>query len=258
MTEVFRTLYANRELIGVLVAKQLKLRYRGSVLGFLWTLLNPLLLMLVYTLVFSVYLRVDVEHYPAFLLAGLLPWIWFASSLQQGVTSILDGAGLVIRSRFPVEVLPVVTLTTNSVNFILTLPILFAFLVAFQVKVGAALWALVPLIVIEYLLALGPVLILSALNVHYRDLQHIILHLLTLLQFLTPVLYPLSLVPEAARPWALLNPLTILISAFHDVLYFNRTPPWPPLLGLLALSCVVLSVASVMFTRYKRTFAEAL
>ena len=109
MLEVTHTLYRHRELIGILVAKQLKLRYRGSVLGFLWTLLNPLLLMLVYTLVFSVYFRLDMEKYPAFLFAGLLPWIWFASSLQQGVTCILDGAGLVTRSQFPAEVLPVVT-----------------------------------------------------------------------------------------------------------------------------------------------------
>src|SRR5262245_26748859 len=113
MRDFCRTLYRHRELIAVLVAKQLKLRYRGSVLGFCWTLLNPLALMIVYTLVFSVYLRVEVERYPAFLFTGLLPWIWFASSLQQGVTSILDGAPLVTRSQFPAEVLPVVALTTN-------------------------------------------------------------------------------------------------------------------------------------------------
>jgi len=258
MTEMFRTLYTNRELIGILVAKQLKLRYRGSVLGFAWTLLNPLLLMLVYTLVFSVYLRVDVEHYPAFMLAGFLPWTWFATSLSSGVTSILEGASLVIRSKFPAVVLPVVALTANTINFILTLPILLVFLAVLQVKMGAALWALVPLIAIEYLFTLGPVLIVSAVNVHYRDFQHIIGHVLTVLQFVTPILYPLALVPEGLRPWTLLNPLTTLVGGFQDVLYWNRVPPWTPLLGLLALSCVILSVATLMFSRYKRSFAEAL
>ncbi len=258
MIELGRSLYKYRELIGVLVAKQLKLRYRGSVLGYLWTLLNPLLLMLVYTLVFSVYFRLDMDKYPAFLFAGLLPWIWFSSSLQQGVTCILDGAGLVTRSQFPAEVLPVVTLTANTANFLLTMPLLFLLLFVFRIELGPPLLLLPALIALEYLLSLGLVLLLSAVNIYFRDLQHIILHLLTALQFLTPIFYPLSLVPEPFRPWAFLNPLTILIGAFQDVLYFNRVPHWLPLLGLLGLSCVVLSVATAMFTRYKQTFAEAL
>ena len=158
MIDLCQTLYKHRELISVLVAKQLKLRYRGSILGFLWTLLNPLLLMLVYTLVFSVYFRLDMEKYPAFLFSGLLPWIWFSSSLQQGVTSILDGAGLVTRSQFPAEVLPVVTVTSNAVNFLLTLLLLFPFLLAFQIRLGIGLLVLPILIGIEYLLALGRVL----------------------------------------------------------------------------------------------------
>jgi len=258
LTELCRCIYRHRELIGVLVAKQLKLRYRGSGLGFLWTLLNPLLQMVVYTLVFSIYFRLDMEKYPAFLFAGLLPWIWFASSLQQGVTCILDGAGLVTRSQFPAEVLPVVTLTSNTVNFLLTLPLLLGFLVAFRVKLGPALLTLPLLIALEYLLLLGPVLILAALNIHFRDLQHIILPLVTVLQFLPPIFYPLPLVPEPLRAWTFVNPMTILVSAFQDALYFNRVPHWPPLLGLLVVSCVIVSGAAAMFTRYKQTFAEAL
>ena len=258
MTQLCRSLVTHRELIGILVAKQLKLRYRGSLLGFCWTLLNPLLLMLVYTLVFSVYFRLDIEKYPAFLFSGLLPWIWFSSSLQQGVTCILDGAGLVTRSRFPAEVLPVVTLTSNTVNFLLMLPLLFLFLLAFHVKLGPALLALPVLIALQYLLTLGPVLIFSAANVYYRDLQHIILHLLTVAQFLTPIFYPASLIPEPFRAWVFVNPLAVLTSAFQDVLYFNRVPPWPPLLALLLLAGVILSVAATMFARSKQTFVEAL
>jgi len=258
MTELYDTLYRHRELIGVLVAKQLKLRYRGSVLGFLWTMLNPLLLMVVYTLVFSVYFRLEMDHYPAFLFAGLLPWIWFASSLQQGATCILDSAGLVTRSRFPAEVLPVVTLTANTVNFLLTLPLLFAFLLAFRIALGPALLALPALIALEYFLALGFMLVLSALNIHFRDLQHILVHVLVVLQFLTPIFYPLSLIPASVRPWALLNPVAILITAFQDVLYFNRLPSGPPLIGLLGFACALFLLAVTVFNRYKRTFAEAL
>ena len=256
--ELGRSLYAHRELIGVLVAKQLKLRYRGSVLGFLWTLVNPLVQMLVYTLVFEVYFRVALDKYPVFLFSGLLPWIWFASSVQQGVTSILDGAGLVTRSQFPAEVLPIVALTSNTVNFLLTLPLLLVFVVAFGARLGPALLTLPLLIALEYLLTLGPVLILAALDVHFRDLQHIILHVLAVLQFLTPVFYPVSVIPAPFRAWVFVNPLAVLISSFHDVLYFNRFPAWPPLLALFVASCVVLSAAGTVFTRSRQTFAEAL
>jgi lipopolysaccharide transport system permease protein len=258
MRDLCRTIYRHRELIAILVLKQLKLRYRGSVLGFCWTLLNPVALMAVYTLVFSVYLRVQVDRYPAFLLAGLLPWIWFSSSLQQGVTSVLDGAPLVTRSQFPAEVLPVVALTTNTVNFLLTLPFLLGFLFLLGVPPGpAALW-LPALIALEYVLLLGLVLLLAALNVYYRDLQHILLHVLTLLMFLTPVFYPAELVPEAFRPFVLLNPVAVVISSFHDVLFFGQAPALGPLAGVLALACVILWLAMAYFTRQKATFAEAL
>src|SRR5262245_5586072 len=258
MLEFAQSLYKHRELIGILVAKQLKLRYRGTVLGYVWTLLNPLLLMLVYALVFSVYLRIDMDRYPAFLLTGLLPWLWFASSLQQAVTSILEGARLVTRSQFPAEVLPVVTVLANTVNFLLTLPLLFAFLLAFRVPLGLPLLLLPALIALEFLLARGLSLIAAAVNSPFRDLQHIVLHLLTVLQFLTPIFYPLTIVPEGFRPWAFLNPLTVLMDAFHDVLFRNQMPNAAALLAVFALACVVLSIATALFNRYKQAFAEAL
>ena len=258
MKDFCRTLYRHRELVAVLVAKHLKLRYRGSVLGFCWTLLNPLALMVVYTLVFSVYLRVEVERYPAFLFTGLLPWIWLSSALQQAVTSILDGAPLVTRSQFPAEVLPVVALTTSTVNFILTLPFLFLLLLLFGVRPGPhALW-LPALMALQYLLLLGLALLVAALNVYYRDLQHILLHVLTVLQFLTPVFYPADLIPEPLRPAAMLNPVAVLVTAYHDALFFGRAPAAGPLLGVLALACVVLWLSMGYFSRQKATFAEAL
>ena len=252
MLEVAQTLYRHRELIGILVAKQLKLRYRGTVLGFVWTLLNPLLLMLVYSLVFSVYFRLDMEHYPAFLFTGLLPWLWFASSLQQGVTSICMARprhGVAFPGR-----LPVVTVLANTVNFLLTLPLLLAFLLASRVRLGPPLLLLPVLIGLEFLLGLGLVLIAAAVNVRFRDLQHIILHLLTVLQFLTPIFYPMSLIPDAFRPWVYLNPLAILIDAFHEAL--SKQMPNAPALSPVVLTCVVL-VAATACSRYKQTFRRA-
>src|SRR5205823_11874664 len=136
---------------------------------------------------FSVFLRIDVDRYPAFLFSGLLPWIWFATSLQQGVTCILDGAGFITRAQFPAEVLPVVTVTTNAANFLLSLPVLFVFLLAFRIELGWPLLVLPLLMAVEYLLVLGLVLVVCALDVYFRDMQHIILHVLTLVQFLIPI-----------------------------------------------------------------------
>lgn len=258
MKDVCRSLYRNRELIGVLVARQLKLRYRGSALGFLWTLLNPLLSMLVYTLVFSLYLRIGIDKYPAFLFAGLLPWLWFSSSIQQGVTSILDGSGLVTKSRFPAEVLPVAALTANTINFVLTLPLLLGLLLVFGVKLDATVLLLPVLMGFEYVFALGLVLLASAVNVFFRDLQHILFHLLTLLQFVTPIFYSLAFVPEPLQFLAQLNPLAILIGSFQDVLFFGRLPnPWS-LSALLVLSGLVVWLGATYFNRHKASFAEAL
>jgi ABC-type polysaccharide/polyol phosphate export permease len=126
------------------------------------------------------------------------------------------------------------------------------------VPLGRPLLLLPVLIAVEFFLALGLTLIAAAINIHFRDLQHLILHLLTVLQFLTPIFYPLSIVPDAFRPWAFLNPLTVLMDAFHDVLYRNQLPHAPALIALFALAWVVLSFATALFNRYKQTFAEAL
>jgi lipopolysaccharide transport system permease protein len=133
-----------------------------------------------------------------------------------------------------------------------------AVLLLFGIRPGPAVAWLPVLIALEYLLLLGLGLLLAALDVYYRDVQHILLHVLTVLQFLTPVFYPAALIPEALRPVAFLNPLAPLISAFHDALFFGRSPAPLPLLGLLAVACLALWLGVAYFARHKATFAEAL
>ena len=254
MLDLCRTLYRHRELIGILVAKQLKLRYRGTVLGFVWTLLSPLLLMLVYTLVFSVYFRLDMERYPAFLFTGLLPWMWFASSLQQGVTSILDGAGLVTRSQFPAEVLPVVTVVANTVNFLLTCPYSSRSCSRSRCSSGPPLLFLPVLIALEFLLGLGLVLIgvrrerpLPRPPAHHPPPAHG-----------APVPDPgvLSNEPHPGRPPAVgvrESPRRPHGRLSRRALSGTACRAGRALLGLFVLTCVVLSLATAMFNRYKQT-----
>lgn len=251
-----RELYAYRALIGSLVVRDLKARYRGSVLGFLWTFLNPLLLMATYTLVFSVYIRIEMEKYTAFLLSGLLPWIWFSSSLLMGSTSIVEGGSLMKKVFFPAQVLPTVTVLANTVNFLLSLPFLFLLLLLFRIKIGWPLLALLPIMAIQLLFTMGLVLIISALTVHYRDLSQLLSNLLTLWFFLSPIIYPASQVPETFRFTLALNPVASLVVAYQDALFYNRLPNWEALGGTALVAAVVCLIGIRVFDRFKGSFAE--
>ncbi len=136
MVDSIRELYRYRALIAVLVSRDLKARYRGSVLGFMWSMLNPFLMMLVYWLVFSIYLRNGMENYHVYLFCGLLPWVWFSASLLEGCSSIISGANLVKKVMFPAEILPLVVVISNLIHFFFGLPILAGFLVIYRISPG--------------------------------------------------------------------------------------------------------------------------
>src|SRR5919109_5413042 len=174
MVSTFREIIRYRVLIQTLVVRDLKVRYRGSALGLLWTLLNPLLHMTIYALVFSVYIRTQTEHYAAFLLCGLLPWIWFSSALLVGTTAIIEGGSLLKKVFFPPQVLPTVTVISTFVNFLLSLPLLFGMLLLFGVTFGWSLLALPLVMIAQFALTLGLTLIISAVSVRYRDIPPIL------------------------------------------------------------------------------------
>ena len=251
-----RELYAYRVLIQSLVVRDLKARYRGSVLGFLWTFLNPLLLMATYGLVFSVYMRMGMENYTPFLMTGLLPWTWFSSSLLMGATSIVEGGGLIKKVFFPPQILPTVTVLANTVNFLLSLPLLFLLFFVFRVKIGWASLALFPVMVIQLLLTMGLVLIVSALTPRYRDLSQLLSNLLMLWFFLSPVLYPASQVPEQFRFTLVLNPMAPPVIAYQDALFYNKPPDWEALGGTALVAALAFLVGVLTFDRFKSSFAE--
>ncbi|MBW1711828.1 MAG: ABC transporter permease [Deltaproteobacteria bacterium] len=249
-------LIKHRHLIGHLVSKELKVRYRGSVLGFMWTFLNPLLLLSVYALVFSVYMRIEMDNYAAFMFTGLLPWIWVQSSLAFGTNAITEGQSLVTKVIFPLQVLPTVKVAAALVNYILGLPILIGFLWLKGIAPSFNL-LLLPLVVLGAgLLVWGLALILSTTNVFLRDTQYIIANLLTLWFFVTPILYPLSQVPAPFRPLVRLNPLTLVMGAFQDIFFYRRLPNLLDLAALFLVGLVAAGVGMLVFDRYKESFAE--
>ena len=256
MTRALRELLTYRDILLILIWRDLKTRYRGSVLGFLWTFLNPLLLMVIYSLVFSVYMRVEIRAYPIFVFAGLLPWIWFSSAMLSGATSIVDSGTLMKRVPFPPHILPAVSVTATLVNFLLALPLLFGFMVLWGFPLG---WSLITLplpIAIQYLFTLGLAIVISMLTVRYRDLQQLLANLLTLWFFLTPVLYPTAMVPAPFHGLLMLNPMAVLVSSFQDALYGAHAPPFGQLAAVGALAVVVFGLALALSSRLRWGLAE--
>jgi lipopolysaccharide transport system permease protein len=258
-----RELHQYRALLWSLTQRELKARYRGSVLGFLWTFLNPTLLMLVYSLVFSVYIRNSIPNYTYFLFVGLLPWIWFSSSVGGGASAISDRRDLLTKVRFPAQVLPATVVTTNLVNYLLSLPLM--------VILGAAvgMWptwhavAFPVVLAIQLLFTLGMSYLISALNVGFRDLQHIVGNLLTLAFFLTPVLYSSHDVEQKLAEHPLLagallygNPMAVLVRSYQAIFYERTLPPFAPLAGVLAMSVALLWISAIVFESRREEFAE--
>jgi homopolymeric O-antigen transport system permease protein len=245
-------------LIRTLVVRDLKARYRGSVLGFLWSFLNPLMLMLVYALVFSVYGRSGTQSYAAFLLSGLLPWMWFSSSVLEGTGSIVAGSNLVNKALFPAEVLPIVPVLANLVHFLLGLPILVLFLLFYGKTLPSLVFMLPALLLVQFLFTTALVLALSALNVFYRDLQYIVGNLMTLWFFISPIVYEASNVPHAFA-WTLrLNPMAPLIKGYQDLFYYQTLRPhfFEALLLLGVMSVVLLLATFHLFEQCKDEFVE--
>ncbi len=245
-----------RWLVYELVLRDLSLRYRGSALGFAWTLLNPLLFMAIYTLVFAVYLRVDIVNYPAFLLSGLVPWSWLAGALGQGTSSIVDGRMYVGKTLFPMQILVIVPVLSNGINFIFSLPILFLFVIVLHVHLGPSLVMLPLIILIQGAMVLGAATLAATFNVFYRDLQQLILYILTVLFYMTPIFYIPSLVPEKFQFLIVWNPFAALIACYHAILYAGTFPSINDLVFSLVFSILLLGVARGCFVRYREAFSE--
>jgi ABC-type polysaccharide/polyol phosphate export permease len=247
-----------RWLLYELVLRDLRLRYRGSALGFAWTLLNPLLFMGVYTLVFSVYLRAGIAHFPIYFLSGMLPWNWFSGSVQQGTTSLLDGRMYVGKTVFPAEVLVLVPVFSNLANFVMSLPLLIVFVLAFHLHVGWPLLLLPVLVAVQVLLTIGILLFFATFNVFYRDLQQLVQYVLVMMFFLIPIVYPVTAVPESMRRFVEANPLAMLITSYQQIFYFNAWPDVRFVGILIVIAGLVLLTGWQTFNRYKETLGEYL
>jgi lipopolysaccharide transport system permease protein len=257
-------LYQYRALLLALSMRELRARYRASVLGFFWTFLNPTLNMLVYVLVFGMVMRNSVPKYAYYLFTGLLPWIFFSSSMLAGTTSVSDRRDLLTKVRFPAQVLPATVVLTNLINFVLSLPLLLGLGLIYGVLPSWHMIFLVPVLLVQTFFTLALTYFFAALNVAFRDLQHIVSNLVQMAFFVTPVLWDLKSVPalgtmtkeESQQLLLHFNPMASVMSSWRDIFYEQRIPEWQPLLSVAAISLVVMWISTTVFERRREEFAE--
>jgi lipopolysaccharide transport system permease protein len=251
-------LYRYRELFGSLFRRDLRAKYKGSVLGLAWSLAHPIVLMLVYLLVFSVMLKIqtaDYEHYWLFLLAGLPVWVFFATSLQSASRSLLENANLIRKVRFPRQLLPLSTVATQLVSFAVMLAIVVALSLVYVPEARDTVWLAIPLAALAVCLVAGLSLAVASLNAVYRDVEHLVAALLLPWFFLTPVLYSLEAIPGVRDHPRLVdlvhygNPLTPAIEAVRDPLFFGRLPAAGDAVYLLVSALLALVLGAFVFSR---------
>jgi ABC-2 type transport system permease protein len=259
MFSQIKELYAYRQMIFSLVKKDLRGRYKGSVLGFLWTFINPLFQLVVYTIVFSYILKSGIERYYLYLFVALIPWIFFSASITGGSASIVAQKDLIKKIYFPRQVIPISYVTSCFVNMLLSFIVIFAVVIFSGVGINPLAVLCLPIImVVEYLLALGMALLASAVTVYFKDLEHILGIVSMAWMYLTPIMYDKSIVPEKFLPVFNLNPMTHIIECYRAVLYYKTVPQLSSLLSAFILGLLFLVVGWIVFGKLQKHFAEEL
>lgn len=255
--ETIKEIFEYRQMIFSLVKKDLRGRYKGSVLGFLWTFINPLMQLMVFTMVFSIILRSDIEKYYLFLFVALIPWNFFSSCLSGGARSVLNEQSMVTKIYFPREVLPISYVTSGFINMLYCFIVVFIVVIFSGIKIyPPALLCLIPVMLIEYVMALGVTFFTSAVTVYFRDFEHIMGVIGMAWQYLTPVMYPMSWVPDKLLFIFNMNPMTHVILAYRDILYYGKVPDMSTLVRAVVFAFAILLVGSFTFKILKKRFAE--
>lgn len=259
MTNKISELYTYREMIFSMIRRDIRGKYKASALGFLWTFLNPLLQLFIYTMVFSVILRAGIEDFYIYLFIGLVPWNFFAASVSGGAFCVVGQENLIKKIYFPRLVLPISYVTSAFVNMLLTFIVIFLVLILSGRGLNFVALLFLPVIwLVEYLLALGMCMVTSALTVYFRDLEYLLNIVMMGWMYLTPIMYTTEMVPEELRPLFLLNPMTAIIEAYHEILYFKMIPQIETLTNAMVWGIGLLIIGSLIFERMQRKFVEEL
>ena len=256
---MFKEIYDYRTMIVSLTKRDLIGRYKRSVLGFLWSFIDPLIQLAVYTFLFKIILPTNIPFFHICLFVALVPWLMISSCLTGGCMCVAGQQDMIKKIYFPREVLPIAFVSAQFINMLLSFIIVFVVLGASGYGFcGKALLLFPVVVIIEYILALGMTLFFSAVTVYFRDMQQILGALSLILMYASPIIYTLELVPEKYRPFYMINPITRVIVAYRDIFYYKQVPEFSNIILGLLESIIVLIIVLVVFRKLNKHFAEEL
>ncbi len=255
---MFKRLFQYREFLSTSIKKEIRGKYKKSFLGILWSFLNPLLMLMVYAIIFPIILKSPEKNYVMFLMTALIPWTFFTTTVTQGMSTIIANGNILKKVYFPREILPISIVTSGLINFLISCIIIFIFLMITGIGYSKYLILLPFVILVQYIFLLGIVLILSSVTVYLRDLEHIIGVVIQALFYGTPIVYSLSTIPERFLWVFKLNPMAYIIQGYRDVLYYQQMPDVQGLVMLLLVSVVLMMVGYQIFNHLQKHFAEEL
>ncbi len=259
MIKHIKEIFMYIDMIENLVRRDLRGKYKGSLLGFLWTFINPLCQMIVYIIVFSVIVRTDLERFYAYVIVGMIPWLFFDMSLRQGSGCVRYQGEMIKKIYFPREVLPLACVTSNFINMLFCFVIVFSVLIISGIGLSVKALFFLPLVMgIEYILTLGFTLIVAAGTVYFKDLEHIVTVILMAWIYLTPILFSMNAIPERIARVFECNPMTPIIEAYHDILYWKCIPKGTGLIYSIVCAVIVLIIGELTFAKLNDNFAEEL
>ena len=254
--KAFKELYAYRELLKTNVQKEIRGKYKGSFLGVLWSFLNPLLMVLVYALVFPYIMRMNVPNYLIYLITGVIPWNFFTTCITTGCNCVWINGGIIKKVYFPREILPISVVVAGLINFLISCVIILIFTIIVVICISIKLIWLPLIAIIQSARSLGLLFVLSAINVYVRDIEYLVAFLLNLLFYATPILYTASMFPSKVRWILYLNPMSSIVDAYRSIFYYKVMPNLTSLALVGILSFIILIIGYIIFRKLEKGFAE--
>lgn len=252
----FKGLYEYRELLKTSISKDVRGKYKNSILGIIWSFLNPLLQIAVYAVVFPLIMRSDLPNYTVFLCCGLIPWNFFSSAISRTSFTMVENGNIIKKVFFPREILPISVVTSEAINFIISTVIILAFVLGYGMGITEFIIFYPLVLLVQYLLLIGISFIVSSVTVYFRDLQHFIGIALQLLFYATPIVYASNTIPENFQ-WILkFNPMTYVINGYRDIFYYQQMPDFASLAIVLVVSVALCVIGYMIFNKLQKRFAE--
>ena len=258
MITVFKNLYDYRELLKTSIKKETRSKYKNSFLGVLWSFLNPLLQILVYTIIFSLILKNKQEHYAIFLCSGLVPWTFFSIAINKSAFTFIENGNIIKKVYFPREIIPISVVSAEAINFLISTLIILGFVIFGGIGISKYIIYYPIVLTAQYLIILAISLVISSICVYLRDLQHFIGVILQLLFYAAPIVYSVDSIPENFQWIIKYNPMTYIINGYRDIFYYQRSVEIKPLIILVLFGIVACTIGYIIFSKLQKGFAEQL